>query len=115
MNLKKMCEALGVSRRTIQGYEKAGLLHPSGRNKYGYLVYDEICLNRARKIRYLQEMGFKLKEIVVLIDAPDDELKGALIVKVKEMMAEIKHLQELLRKTELLLKQLENHVLEEKK
>jgi DNA-binding transcriptional MerR regulator len=72
MNLKEMCEALGVSRRTVQGYEEAGLLWPVGRNKYGYLVYDETSLRRAQKIRYLQEMGFKLKEIAALIDTPED-------------------------------------------
>ena len=39
--LHELCDALGVSRRAVQGYEKAGLVAPSGRNKYGHLLYDE--------------------------------------------------------------------------
>lgn len=35
--LREVCAALQISRRTIQGYEKAGLVSPSGKNKYGYL------------------------------------------------------------------------------
>jgi DNA-binding transcriptional MerR regulator len=114
MNLREMCEALGVSRRTIQGYEEAGLLYPAGKDKYGHLVYDNRSLTRAKKIRYLQEMGFQRKEIAFFIDAPTKELKVALEEKEKEMMAEIKHLQELVETTKQLLKQLENDGLEEK-
>lgn len=35
MTLREICESLGVSRRTLQGYEKAGLVASTGRNKYG--------------------------------------------------------------------------------
>ena len=31
--LKEVCEMLGLSRRAVQGYEKAGLIRPSARNK----------------------------------------------------------------------------------
>ena len=32
--LREVCDLLGVSRRAVQGYEKVGLVEPSGRNKY---------------------------------------------------------------------------------
>ena len=35
---REICETLGVSRRALQGYEKAGLVTASGRNKYGHLL-----------------------------------------------------------------------------
>lgn len=30
MTLREVCDSLGVSRRTVQGYEKAGLVKPTG-------------------------------------------------------------------------------------
>ena len=36
--LHEVCEAFGVSRRAIQGYEKAGLVSASGKNERGYLL-----------------------------------------------------------------------------
>lgn len=44
MTLREICEALEVSRRAIQGYEKAGLVVATGRNKYGHLLYDEVMI-----------------------------------------------------------------------
>ena len=38
--LRKVCELVEITRRTVQGYEKAGLVAPIGKNKYGYLLYD---------------------------------------------------------------------------
>ena len=35
--LREICNILEVTRRAVQGYEKAGLVTPSERNKYGYL------------------------------------------------------------------------------
>ncbi len=32
--LHELCDELGVTRRVIQGYEKAGLASATGRNKY---------------------------------------------------------------------------------
>lgn len=69
--LHELCDALGVSRRAVQGYEKAGLVAPSGRNKYGHLLYDEKAQNRIAQIRLYQQLGFRIKDIKELLDAPD--------------------------------------------
>ena len=39
--LRQVCTGLKLSRRAVQGYEQAGLVAPSGKNKYGYLLYGE--------------------------------------------------------------------------
>ena len=39
--LRQVCTELKVSRRAVQGYEKAGLVAASGKNKYGHLLYGE--------------------------------------------------------------------------
>lgn len=41
MTLRELCDSLGVSRRAVQGYEKAGLVSPEGKNERGYLLYSE--------------------------------------------------------------------------
>ncbi len=47
MMLREICREFEISRRTVQGYEKAGLVSASGRNKYGHLQYDD-TLNFAK-------------------------------------------------------------------
>lgn len=50
MTLKEVCIAIGVSRRAVQGYEKAGLVSYTRKNSKGYLLYDkdaqERCFNQ---------------------------------------------------------------------
>lgn len=79
MTLNELYNALGVTRRAIQGYEKAGLVAATGRTKRGYLLYDENMQRRIRQINLYQQFGFKLKEIKWLLDeAPHDVLKKTL-------------------------------------
>lgn len=89
MTLKEICESVGVTRRSIQCYEKEGLMMPTDKNKYGYLLYNEEMLHRAELIKFLQELGFKLKEIGNVIDAPQNVMKEALIKRVKELEKEL--------------------------
>lgn len=76
--LHELCDTLGVSRRAVQGYEKAGLVTPSGRNKYGHLLYDEKAQKRIARIRLYQQLGFRIKDIKELLDAQDDTVKQML-------------------------------------
>ena len=85
MSLKTMCELLNVSRRSIQCYEKAGLMMPTDKNKYGHLLYDERAFHRAEMIRFFQQLGFKLREVKEIIDAPNDVIKEALEKRVGEL------------------------------
>ena len=38
MTLREVCDSYGVSRRAVQGYEKAGLISASQKNERGYLL-----------------------------------------------------------------------------
>lgn len=95
--LRQICAELKVSRRAVQGYEKAGLVTPSGKNKYGHLLYGEPERERIRLIRFYQQLGFRLKEIQKLLDAADPVKKSAVQAKVAELEAENVHLQEIIR------------------
>ena len=97
MKLREICETLDISRRALQGYEKAGLVAPSGKNKYGHLLYRETERERIRLIRFYQLLGFRLKEIRVILEAPVPVRKAALQRKEEELESEYIRLQELIR------------------
>lgn len=78
ITLREVCDTFGVSRRAVQGYEKAGLVSATSKNKRGYLLYDNNSQERIKKIKLFQEMGFSIKEICEIIDAPNHILRYAL-------------------------------------
>lgn len=97
ISLREMCELLNVSRRSIQCYEKAGLMKATSKNKYGHLLYDEKTVNRAEKIRFLQQLGFKLREVKEIIDASDDVMKESIRKRVEELEVEQSRLNQLIQ------------------
>lgn len=85
--LHEVCETYGVSRRAVQGYEKAGLVSASGKNRFGHLLYNEDAQEKIRWIKLYQQLGFQIREINELMNASDVVVKAALekrIVKLKE-------------------------------
>ena len=106
MMLREICREFEISRRTVQGYEKAGLVSASGRNKYGHLLYDENAIQRIAKIKFYQQLGFSLKEITESIDAPDAVLKAKLENQVETLNKEKEEMQELIEKAEQMIKAL---------
>ena len=44
MTLREICLSIGVSRRAVQGYEKAKLVSDTGKTKRGHLLYDRLAL-----------------------------------------------------------------------
>ena len=103
--LREICNILEVTRRAVQGYEKAGLVAPSERNKYGYLLYNEIEQERIKKIKLYQQFGFKLKEIKDLIDAPEYVVKEAVERQVSKLRREITRLSTLIDRAEGLIEE----------
>lgn len=101
--LRELCAELRVSRRAVQGYEKWGLLAPTGRNKYGHLLYDQNAKERVKTIRFYQRVGFTLKEIKELLDAPREVKKAAFQVRVLQLEEE--H-----REQELLIEQVKAYI-----
>ncbi|MCF0128200.1 MAG: MerR family transcriptional regulator [Pseudobutyrivibrio sp.] len=94
MTLRELCEKSKVSRRAIQGYEAAKLVKATGKNKYGYLVYDEAAQERVNLIKTYQRMGFSLKEICDIIDKDDSFRLSALKVRLEKLLRESSELDE---------------------
>lgn len=99
MTLKEICKKLNVSRRAVQGYEKAGLVTAIGRNKYGHLIYDEEAERRIAQIRFYQQLGFSIKDITVLLTLSNMALKEVLEGQVQELWKEKIEIEELIKKT----------------
>ena len=108
MKLREICETLDISRRALQGYEKAGLVSATGRNKYGHLLYDETAKLRIEKIKFYQQLGFSLKEISSLIDAPNIVVKEALEKQVEKLKNERTEKDKLIEKANQMIAALVN-------
>lgn len=106
MTIRELCGTFGVSRRAIQGYEKAGLITASGKNNRGHLLYDETAQDRIMRIKFFQLVGFKIKDIAYIIDAPDDVLKSALEEQLQKLKEEQKHIEQLIGETIKLIEKL---------
>ena len=68
----------GVSIRTLQYYDRIGLLSPSQRTEAGYRLYDDTALERLQQILLFRELEFQLAEIRDILDAPGFDRKKAL-------------------------------------
>ncbi|MCP1110488.1 MerR family transcriptional regulator [Ohessyouella blattaphilus] len=98
MTLRELCITLHVSRRAVQGYEKAKLVQATSRNNRGYLLYDEEAQERVQTIRFYQQIGFTIKEITHLIDAASIEKKHALTQQLEVLKLQKKQLEQLIEK-----------------
>lgn len=108
--LHEICDAVGVSRRAVQGYEKAGLVCATKRNKYGHLLYDEESQRRIEQIRLYQQLGFQIKEIKEFIDAPAAVVKTVLEKQVLRLKEERTQMDELIEKAYELIDAIEGEM-----
>ena len=107
-SLSEVCSVLEVSRRAVQGYENAGLVSASGKNKYGHLLYDEEAQRRIKQIRLLQQLGFRVKEIKDIIDAPAEVAAEAIKRQIEQMDDIIRQKEDAVRQAREWIKKLRN-------
>lgn len=99
--LREICAETGISRRALQGYEKLGLVAPTGRNKYGHLLYGEEEQQKIQQICFYQRLGFARKKISELMGAPVSHKKEVLMKRLKEMETECLEQKELIEQARL--------------
>ena len=82
--LKEVSDMVGMSRRVIQEYEKAGLAQaPETRNKYGYLLYDQAHIERLWQIRFYRELGYDKRQIGEILNDPQYDSHKAMQQKIR--------------------------------
>ncbi len=70
MTVKEMSRRTGVSIRTLQYYDRIGLLRPAGHTASSYRLYDDADLERMQQILLFRELRFPLKQIGEILDSP---------------------------------------------
>ena len=83
----------GVSVRTLHHYDAIGLLKPTEITAAGYRLYDEDALMRLHLIIVYRELGFSLKQISEILDAPDFDQNRALEEQISLLEQKREHLQ----------------------
>ena len=73
-----LSEIIGVSKRTLQHYDKIGLLKPATINDAGYRVYNEHSVDQLQQILFYKELGFSLKKIIEILHSPNFDLLTSL-------------------------------------
>ena len=84
MTVNEASKLTGVSIRTLQYYDKIGLLKPAGYTESGYRLYDDTALEKLQQILLFRELEFSLKEIREIISDPDFDRNTALEQQIKE-------------------------------
>ncbi len=68
--VREVSELTGLSVRTLQYYDKIGLLPPSSRTEAGYRLYGSEELMTIQQIMLFRELEFPLAEIKKIISSP---------------------------------------------
>ena len=105
---RELYNMYGITRRMIQGYQEAGLISASAKNKYGHLLYDRAeAIERTAQIIFYRKLGLNNKEIKGVIDASNAVKKEVISRQITYLKAEQKNLSDILQEAQKRLAQLE--------
>lgn len=90
--VKEVSRLAGVSVRTLHHYDAMGLLKPTRVTEAGYRLYDDAALERLYLILLFRELGFPLKDIRKVLDAPDFDRNRVLEQQIELLQAKVRHL-----------------------
>jgi len=86
----------GVSIRTLQYYDKIGLLHPAGYTESGYRLYDDMALEKLQQILLFRELEFPLKDIKRIMESSNFDRGKALAQQIELLTLKMEHIQNLI-------------------
>lgn len=96
MTIREVSKLAGVSVRTLQYYDKIGLLHPSKYSDTGYRLYEDTDLERLQQILLFRELEFPLKDIREIMESPDFDRNKALDQQITLLKLKKDHLENLI-------------------
>ena len=96
LTVKKVSEIAGISVRTLQYYDKIGLLTPSQRSESGYRLYSESDLSTLKQILLFRELDFPLSDIKNIMQSPGFDRKKALDRQIELLEIRREHLDDLI-------------------
>lgn len=101
MTTGEVASLCNVSVRTIQYYDKKGIISPSNKTENNRRLYTEDELNKIRVVLALKDMGFSLKEIKELLNSNQSINTLNLLLEEKTL-----HLEESIKNNKELLEQI---------
>ena len=102
MTIGEVAKKMGVTVRTLQYYDKEGLLSPSKQSEGGRRLYSSKELIMLHQILSLKSLGFTLddiKERLIKLETPKD-VANALSEQADDIRNKIKNLQDSLKAIE---------------
>ena len=96
MTVQKVSQLTGVSIRTLQYYDRIGLLHPTEYSDAGYRLYDDAALETLQQILLFRELEFPLKDIGKIIGSPDFDRNKALEQQIELLTLKKEHIENLI-------------------
>ncbi len=96
MTVKEVSKLSGVSVRTLQYYDKIGLLKPTEYTVSGYRLYDDTALEMLQQILLFKELEFPLKEIKEILSRSDFDRSKALEQQITLLTMKKEHLEHLI-------------------
>jgi DNA-binding transcriptional MerR regulator len=95
--IKEFANMAGVTPRTLQYYDRMGLLKPSGYTKKNHRMYEVDDLLRLQQVLTFKYLGYGLVEIRRLMQSPQYDLKAALRAQRKAIADRIAQLEKVER------------------
>ena len=96
MTVHEVSRLTGVSIRTLQYYDRIGLLHPAEYTDAGYRLYDDAALETLQQILLFRELEFPLKDIRRIIQSPSFDRQKALDQQITLLELKKEHLDNLI-------------------
>ena len=96
MTVHEVSRLTGVSIRTLQYYDKIGLLHPAEYTEAGYRLYDDTAMETLQQILLFRELEFPLKDIRQIISSPSFDRSKALEQQIELLQLKKEHLENLI-------------------
>ena len=96
MTVNEVSKLTGVSIRTLQYYDKNGLLRPAEYTDAGYRLYDDAALETLQQILLFRELEFPLKDIKKIIGSPDFDRSKALAQQIELLTLKKQHIENLI-------------------
>ncbi len=95
--VNEVSKLTGLSIRTLQYYDKIGLLKPASYTESGYRLYGDKELEVLQQIMLFRELEFPLKEIKTIIDDPGFDRSKAMDQHIKLLQLRKERLDKLIR------------------
>ena len=96
LTVQKVSRLTGVSIRTLQYYDRIGLLPPTEYTDAGYRLYDDKALETLQQILLFRELEFPLKDIGKIIGSPDFDRNKALEQQIELLTLKKEHIENLI-------------------